>query len=71
MPIIKLHTNLSEEIAASKIDSNFRAALIKLMADSLQKPVEGVALIVYSGKNACQLGLDESKMSVFMEVKIS
>lgn len=68
MPIVTLCTNLSGELAATINTPNFRTEFINLLADTLQKPAGGVALIVYSGSELCQLGVDAQKPVVILTV---
>ena len=63
MPIVTLFTNLVAENAA-KLDSNFRRSFIALVAETLGKPQEGVALIVQNGSDLCQLGPSDKATAI-------
>lgn len=61
--------NLSGELAAIMNTPNFRSQFIHLLADTLQKPVGGIALIVHSGNELCQLGVDATKSVIILNIK--
>jgi len=67
MPIVTIWTNLTENEGA-KFDGETRKAFIQMLADSLQKPAEGCALIVHQGQGQCQMGLDENVPCILLNV---